>query len=56
MPSVTASTHAVIFDLDGTLIDSLADIAEAINCMLDDRGGPRREASLFTQMVGDGME
>lgn len=48
--------HAVIFDLDGTLIDSLADIAEAINLMLDDRKYPRRESEMFKQMVGDGME
>jgi phosphoglycolate phosphatase len=32
------SPKAYIFDLDGTLIDSLADIAESINRMLDARG------------------
>lgn len=48
---------AFIFDLDGTLIDSLADIAESINRMLDDRGYPRcQDVGLFKQMVGDGME
>jgi phosphoglycolate phosphatase len=47
---------AFIFDLDGTLIDSLADIAESINRMLDARGYPRCEQELFRQMVGDGME
>lgn len=47
---------AFIFDLDGTLIDSLADIAESINRMLDGRGYPRCEANDFKQMVGDGME
>jgi phosphoglycolate phosphatase len=47
---------AFIFDLDGTLIDSMADIAESINRMLDARGFPRREAESFTQMIGDGME
>ncbi|MFM2143769.1 MAG: hypothetical protein RLZZ476_2313, partial [Verrucomicrobiota bacterium] len=30
--------QACIFDLDGTLIDSLADIAESVNRMLDARG------------------
>ncbi len=45
-----------IFDLDGTLIDSLADIAESINRMLDARGYPRCEQEVFKQMVGDGME
>ncbi|MBE7498141.1 MAG: HAD family hydrolase [Verrucomicrobiaceae bacterium] len=47
---------AFIFDLDGTLIDSLADIAESINRMLDARGFPRCEVDVFKQMVGDGME
>lgn len=47
---------AYIFDLDGTLIDSLADIAESINRMLDARGYPRCEQEVFKQMVGDGME
>ena len=47
---------AYIFDLDGTLIDSLADIAESINRMLDARGYPRCEKDVFKQMVGDGME
>ena len=46
----------VIFDLDGTLIDSLADIAESINLMLDDHGWPRCEPADFKEMVGDGME
>lgn len=47
---------AFIFDLDGTLIDSLADIAESINRMLSARGYPRCEVEIFKQMVGDGME
>lgn len=50
------SPEAYIFDLDGTLIDSLADIAESINRMLDDRGYPRCRPEDFKQMVGDGME
>lgn len=47
---------AYLFDLDGTLIDSLADIAESINRMLDHRGYPRCDVEIFKQMVGDGME
>ena len=47
---------AFIFDLDGTLIDSLADIAESINRMLDAQGYPRCEQEVFKQIVGDGME
>lgn len=47
---------AFIFDLDGTLLDSLADIAHAINLMLAARGHPECETEVFRQMVGDGME
>lgn len=48
---------AFIFDLDGTLIDSLADIAGCINRMLEARGYPPcHDTAVFRQMVGDGME
>lgn len=47
--------QAIFFDLDGTLIDSLADLAEAVNRMLDDRGYPRRDPGLFNEFVGDGV-
>ncbi len=44
-----------IFDLDGTLIDSLADLAEAVNRMLDDNGYPRAPLSVFPKYIGDGV-
>ncbi len=47
---------AFIFDLDGTLIDSLADLAEAINRMLDERGYPRAPLSVFPRFIGDGVK
>ena len=50
------SPQAYLFDLDGTLIDSLADIAASVNLMLEARGHPPRGLELFRQMVGDGME
>jgi phosphoglycolate phosphatase len=49
------SPMPLLFDLDGTLIDSLADLAEAVNRMLDDHSYPRRELSLFPEYIGDGM-
>lgn len=55
-PARSTTLKAFIFDLDGTLIDSLADIAESINRMLDARAYPRCEVEVFKQMVGDGME
>jgi phosphoglycolate phosphatase len=48
-------TRAFIFDLDGTLIDSLADIAEAVNRALDEHGFPRRPLELFPQFIGEGV-
>ena len=33
-------TRLVVFDLDGTLIDSLGDIGDAMNAVLSDLGHP----------------
>jgi phosphoglycolate phosphatase len=55
MTPTPSSLQAIIFDLDGTLIDSLADLAEAVNRMLDDRKFPRRDPGLFNEYVGDGV-
>ncbi len=46
---------AFIFDLDGTLIDSLADIAEAVNRALDQHGFPRQPLESFPQFIGEGV-
>src|SRR4029078_13200646 len=46
---------ALIFDLDGTLIDSLADLAEAVNRMLDEKGYQRPPLSVFPKYVGEGV-
>jgi phosphoglycolate phosphatase len=46
---------AVIFDLDGTLVDSLEDIGEAMNAVLTARGLPPRPLSDYRAMLGWGM-
>ncbi len=46
---------ALLFDLDGTLLDSLADIAAAMNRMLAERGLPACDTDEIRRMVGDGM-
>jgi phosphoglycolate phosphatase len=51
----TRTLKAFIFDLDGTLINSLADLAAAINRMLVKRGYPTRELDLFPKFIGEGM-
>jgi phosphoglycolate phosphatase len=47
--------QALLFDLDGTLIDSLEDLADAVNAMLAERGHPARPLDLFPQYIGDGV-
>lgn len=45
---------AVLFDLDGTLIESLADIAVALNRLLDEAGLPPFTLKEIQPMTGDG--
>ncbi len=52
MPEITA----VIFDLDGTLLDTLQDIADSVNRVLRQRGLPGHELSAYKTFVGDGAE
>lgn len=44
----------VVFDLDGTLVDSASDIAEAVNRMLLDWSLPRQEETVIRGWIGDG--
>ena len=46
---------AVIFDLDGTLLDTLADIADSANRVLGGRGCPTHPADAYRQFVGEGL-
>jgi len=47
---------ALIFDLDGTLLDSIADLAEAINRMLKENHYPEQPLEVFPQYIGDGIK
>ena len=44
----------VVFDLDGTLVDSLADLANAVNHVLAALGRPPLPAETLAGFVGDG--
>ena len=45
---------AIIFDLDGTLIDSAPDLGNALNKTLNEIDRPELELSLIRNLVGDG--
>lgn len=47
---------AVIFDLDGTLLDTLDDIADSMNSILTRHGFPVHERDRYRHFVGDGVE
>ena len=47
---------AIIFDLDGTLLDSLADIADATNRVLTSEGFPIHSVDAYREFVGYGAE
>jgi phosphoglycolate phosphatase len=47
---------AVLFDLDGTLIDSLAGLAEAMNLLLARLGYPTHPVEEYKYFVGSGIE
>jgi phosphoglycolate phosphatase len=46
---------ALIFDLDGTLLDTLTDIASAANSVLESEGLPAHPAGEYRQLVGEGV-
>ena len=46
--------QAICFDLDGTLLDSLADLAHCTNKILLKRGFPEHPLDSFRYFVGDG--
>jgi len=48
-------TAAIVFDLDGTLVDSLADIAAAANRMLADQGLAPLPEETIRGFVGNGL-
>jgi phosphoglycolate phosphatase len=54
MAFVKLDIRAVLFDLDGTLADTLADLANATNWALSQIGCPTHPTDRYRYMVGDG--
>lgn len=48
--------RAVIFDLDGTLLDTLQDLADAMNAVLEKNRLPAHRPEAYRRFVGDGIE
>ncbi|EKU71556.1 HAD family hydrolase [Selenomonas sp. F0473] len=46
--------QAAVFDLDGTLVDSLADLADSANAMLASYGFPMHDMDAYRYFVGNG--
>ena len=47
---------AILFDLDGTLLDTLQDIADSANAALATLGFPQNPVEAYRYFVGDGRE
>jgi phosphoglycolate phosphatase len=48
--------QAILFDLDGTLLDTLADIANSTNAALSRLGFPAHPVDAYRYFLGDGMD
>lgn len=51
---VTRRARLIVFDLDGTLIDSRRDLADATNALLEELGAAGLPVEAVTAMVGEG--
>lgn len=49
------NTKAVIFDLDGTLLNTLYDLTDAVNYALEKYGQPQRSIDEVREFVGNGL-
>jgi phosphoglycolate phosphatase len=47
---------AILFDLDGTLLDTLEDIAVAANAALAQAGHPQQDVEAYRYFVGEGVQ
>ncbi len=48
-------THAIIFDLDGTLLDTIDDLTASMNAALASLGFPTHDREAYKIFVGDGV-
>lgn len=55
MASMNRRFDAVLFDLDGTLLDTLEDLCDSMNAVLAARGHPTHPLEAYRYFVGDGI-
>ena len=46
---------AIVFDLDGTLVDTLADLTNSMNFALESLGQPQQSLGASRRMIGNGV-
>ncbi len=51
-----SSIKAIIFDLDGTLLNTLDDLADSMNRVLTSLGHPTHPTDAYRYFVGDGIK
>lgn len=48
--------RAIVFDLDGTLLDTLEDLGLSVNAVLKEHGYPEHSLQAYRYFIGDGIE
>lgn len=56
MPRTPCSFRLLVFDLDGTLVDSVRDLTAAVNHLIRERGGTPLDEDRVARMVGEGAK
>ena len=55
MPDINKHVKAVVFDLDGTLLDTLDDLTQSVNHALSAKGMPVRKREEVRRFLGNGV-
>ena len=48
--------QAILFDLDGTLLDTVDDLGDSMNILLERAGWPQHDMETYKFFIGDGVE